>query len=288
MNVAARLRTYPQLGRVSNLPTIVTQAAAAIVVAGVAVDAADAVLVGSGLAAAYVAGMFLNDGFDREIDARVRPDRPIPAGLIDVREVFAAGGALLAFGTALLVAVAIGRGHLPQGLAGALALAASIVVYDAWHKGNPIAPVLMGLCRALVYVAVALVLAGGVPAFAAAAALAMLAYVSGLSEVARSTRAPWHGVLALFAAPVVLAAASLHAPVPIAGVVLACVLAGVVAVATRRSRSGASEPATVLLLAGLSLVDATLLAAYDHLVLATLAVVAMPLTRKLQRFVRGT
>ncbi len=32
-----------------------------------------------------------------------------------------------------------------------LALAGSIVLYDAWHKGNVFAPVIMGLCRALVY-----------------------------------------------------------------------------------------------------------------------------------------
>ena len=34
----------------------------------------------------------------------------------------------------------------------ALALVAAILIYDAWHKGNPLAPFVMGLCRALVYV----------------------------------------------------------------------------------------------------------------------------------------
>ena len=57
-----------------------------------------------GINALYTAGMFLNDAFDREFDARVRTDRPIPAGDVTARETFAIGWALLAAGL-LLVAV---------------------------------------------------------------------------------------------------------------------------------------------------------------------------------------
>jgi 4-hydroxybenzoate polyprenyltransferase len=287
MNVA-RLRTYPQLGRVSNLPTIATQAAAAIAVAADAITPVDAVLVATGLASAYVAGMFLNDAFDRTFDARHRPDRPIPAGLIDVREVYVTGAALLAIGVALLAVVGFRRGHPTEGLAAALALAAAIVIYDAWHKGNPIAPVLMGSCRALVYVSTGFALGGRVTPLAAVGALSMFAYVVGLSEVARSERAPARAVIALGLAPMILGLGLLYAEGSLLGFALAGVLAVVVGIAIRRSRAGASERATVLLLAGLSLVDASLLATRGHVVLALLAIAAMPLTRKLQRFVRGT
>ena len=33
--------------------------------------------------------------------------------------------------------------------------AAAIVAYNAWHKNNPLSPVLMGLCRVLVYISAA-------------------------------------------------------------------------------------------------------------------------------------
>ena len=39
----------------------------------------------------YVGGMFLNDAFDREFDARSRPDRPIPSGQISGTSVFGFG-----------------------------------------------------------------------------------------------------------------------------------------------------------------------------------------------------
>jgi 4-hydroxybenzoate polyprenyltransferase len=285
MNVALRLRTYPQIGRVSNLPTIATQAAAAFAIAAVAVPLVEVALVAAALAAAYVAGMFLNDAYDRDIDARQRPDRPIPAGLVDAREVFAVGAGLLVLGVALLVLVGMRRGHTGDAVVGSLALGAAILVYDAWHKGNPIAPLLMGLCRALVYVAVGLALSGSVSSLAAFGAAAMLAYVAGLSEVSRSERAPWHAMVLLGAAPIVLLIGCVRAPVAIA---ITCALAGIVVMAIRRSRAGEPERATVLLLAGLSFVDASLLAAHGDLILAGLAIVAMPLTRSLQRFVRGT
>jgi hypothetical protein len=273
---------------VSNLPTIVTQTAAAVVIAGVAVDVVDVAALGGGFAAAYVAGMFLNDAFDQSIDSRERPERPIPRGLVDVREVFVVGGALLAVGVSLIALVGARHGHGAVGLVGALGLAAAIVLYDAWHKGNPVGPVIMGACRGLVYVAAALALGGRVPLLAAVAAVAMVTYVTGLSEVARSKHPPRRGLLALGVAPAVLGGAAVVAGAPVAGVVFAAALGALVTVAWRRARSGQGERATVLLLAGLSLVDATLLAAGGHLVLAVLAAVALPVTRRLQALVRGT
>ena len=50
----------------------------------------------------YVGGMFLNDAFDREIDAVERPERPIPSGAMSATEVFAIGYGMLVAGTVLL------------------------------------------------------------------------------------------------------------------------------------------------------------------------------------------
>src|SRR6202007_1685825 len=90
----------------------------------------DIVTVGIAMTAFYVGGMYLNDFFDREIDARERPGRPIHAGQISDSTGSAIGFALLAVGVALLAPF----GLLP--IIWGLALAAAIVLYDAWHKGN--------------------------------------------------------------------------------------------------------------------------------------------------------
>ena len=37
-----------------------------------------------------------------------------------------------------------------------------IVLYDVWHKGNTLSPVVMGLCRALVYIGTGVAIAGGI------------------------------------------------------------------------------------------------------------------------------
>jgi 4-hydroxybenzoate polyprenyltransferase len=249
----------------------------------------DVVGLGGGFAASYTAGMFLNDAFDRHFDARHRPDRPIPALRLTAAEVFGAGFALLAFGAGLTVLVASRHGHALAGAAGALALSFAIVLYDVWHKGNPLAPLVMGACRGLVYLAAVLGLTGTLDPLAIVAALAMVAYVAGLTDVARSKGAPpVRGAVALGVAPIVLAAASLVVGRSVLGALAAAALATVAAAALRHAKDGHGERAVVLLLAGLSLVDATLLASTGHPLLGVAAVVAMPLTRKLQAFVRGT
>ena len=47
--------------------------------------------------------MFLNDAFDRDTDARERPERPIPAGHIAAGTVFGTGYALLGLGALALM-----------------------------------------------------------------------------------------------------------------------------------------------------------------------------------------
>ena len=67
----------------------------------------------------------------------------------------------------------------------ALLLAGVITGYDAWHKANPLSPVVMGLCRVLVYVTAALAVAGRVGPAVAGGALALLCYLIGLTYVAK-------------------------------------------------------------------------------------------------------
>jgi 4-hydroxybenzoate polyprenyltransferase len=290
---ASRPRLYLKLGRVSNLPTVWTNVAAGIALGGGSFERGAPIRLGVALSLFYVGGMFLNDAYDRAIDARERPERPIPSGQIDAKEVFAVGFGLIAAGLAGVVMVAANMGaSVAQATGSGVVLAALILLYDAWHKQNPFSPVVMGLCRSAVYVTAGLA-AGGVPSHGlVTGALAGGAYVVGLTFVARqenrkSFRAG--ATLLLLASPALLAVAH-----PTRGMVVWVALAlavawAVAAVVPLFRRGPVNVPRSVVrLIAGISLVDGLLLAMAGEPGLAVLGVLGLGATLVLQRWVRGT
>lgn len=287
---AGRLSTLTilRLGRVSNLPTVWTNALAGAALAHAAGVSAGMVL-GTGLALTlfYTGGMWLNDAFDAEVDAVERATRPIPAGEIGRGTVFWGGAALLALGTALTFGF-----DLAAGAAG-LALAATVLLYDWLHKRTSLSPVIMGLTRSLCYVLAALA-AGGLNTAVLAGAAGLFCHIVGLTYAAkqeaydRLDRAWPLGVLAL---PLLVAlgfALMADAWLPFA---LCLALAAAMALALRRltRRSKGDVPAAVItLIAAISLYDAVLIAAAGFPLLALLAVAGFGLTLMLQRVVPGT
>ena len=133
----------------------------------------------------YLGGMYLNDAFDAVRDAVERPERPIPSGRVARGTVFALGLAMLGGGLALLLwlGLAGGTGYWPA--AAGLALAAAILFYDWNHKNNPLSPLVMGLCRVLVYVTAGLAVTVPLPATLWLAAGALLCYLIGLTYIAK-------------------------------------------------------------------------------------------------------
>jgi 4-hydroxybenzoate polyprenyltransferase len=182
-----RWHTALRLGRISNLPTVWSNVTAATVLAGAAAPSGAMLALALACSCFYVGGMFLNDAFDREHDARVRPDRPIPAGAVETSEVLVVGFAMLAAGlvSTAMIARAVRPDAVGAAIAAATALAGAILLYDVWHKGNQIAPLLMGLCRVLVYVTTAATLTGSVAGAVLAGSLAILVYLIVLTAVAR-------------------------------------------------------------------------------------------------------
>src|SRR4051812_29937817 len=133
------------LARLVRLPALPT-AAADIVLAALAVGALPMrlpafliLLVGS--ACLYMAGMVLNDYFDQDEDRRDRPERPIPSGEVSSPFALLLGVAMLAAGVALSA--------LSASWVIAAALAALIVVYNAYAKQTWLGPIAMGGCRFL-------------------------------------------------------------------------------------------------------------------------------------------
>lgn len=90
----------------------------------------------------YGGGVVLNDRFDAELDARERPERPIPSGRASCRGATLLGSLMLLLGVGAALQVSSVTGLLAT-LTAMLAL-----VYDAWGKHQPIlGPLNMGLCR---------------------------------------------------------------------------------------------------------------------------------------------
>jgi hypothetical protein len=290
-----------RLGRVSNLPTVWSNVLAGIVLAGGALDGRF-VPAGLSLSLFYVAGMYLNDAFDRRIDSMERPGRPIPAGDVSAATVFVAGFAMLAAGLVLLAWMGFsatdGVSWHPAGgapwaapAAGA-GLAAAIVLYDAYHKRNPLSPVLMGVCRVLVYLTAGLLIACPLPPTLLAGAAVALCYLIGLTYVAKQEtlrRVEKLWPLAFLAVPFLyflpVAAAS------IAGLILyvlfLCAVLYALGFLVLPGRINVPR-AVISLIAGISLLDALLIAGHGGTDLAWIAVGAFFLTILLQRFVPGT
>jgi len=91
----------------------------------------------------YLGGMVFNDVFDREIDGRERPGRPIPSGRVPLQTAIRLGTILMVAGVAAAAFVGV------PSLLVALLLVVSIFAYDGLLKGTPLGPVVMGSCRFL-------------------------------------------------------------------------------------------------------------------------------------------
>jgi 4-hydroxybenzoate polyprenyltransferase len=175
------VRTALKLGRVSNLPTVWTNVLAGTAFATLHPSAATVLPAALACSLLYVAGMFLNDAFDHKWDAEHRPERPIPAGEVTAKAVFQVGFGMMAAALIVLAVLPNGGGALLAGLA----LSGFILLYDFSHKKNPLAPVVMALCRVSVYFTASLAAAAkpAPPLYAGAAFLFL--YLVTLSLVAR-------------------------------------------------------------------------------------------------------
>jgi 4-hydroxybenzoate polyprenyltransferase len=286
-----------RLGRISNLPTVWTNAVAGVALCGMPETVSPQVvlllaLIILGASLAYVGGMFLNDAFDAEIDAAQRPERPIPSGRVSRRDVYRIGFGILAasivlFGAAGLVG---GTGLWPAGAA--LALAAAIVVYDSWHKNNPISPLLMGLCRVLVYVVAGLCVTTSLPVALWIGAGMLLSHLIGLTYIAKQeTLGRIANLWPLFflASPIVAGYVLIFFSPGAQTFLLALIGADLIALLFLLRRKPDDIPrAVITLIAAISLLDAMLIAGTGHPQLATAAAGAFILTLAMQIFVRGT
>jgi hypothetical protein len=287
--------TLLALGRVSNLPTVWTNCLAGAALAGGDFSVSTLVIVAVALSLFYCGGMFLNDAFDRDVDAIERPARPIPSGRASVAAVYTLGVAQLVGGIVLLALAAnaaTGRIGLPLGAGAALALV--IVGYDAVHRRIALAPWLMAACRALVYVCAAVATTAR-PAWhavlPAATALAVytaaVTYVSRVEASGKASRA-WPIAL-LVAAPAALLASSSGLADARTWGALASIVWTLYALRFATRRESPDVPGGIVrLIAGMCLLDAAWIASAGASIVALVALAGLPATRLLQHRVAGS
>lgn len=291
----SKARGHLALARVSNSPTVVSNSLAGAALGGALLPGPDVLLVAVAMVLFYTAGMYLNDLCDYRVDLRERPERPLPSGIVSRTEAVAGVALMFTLGGVLLLIAG------PAPFISGLVLIGLIILYDAWHKSNPLSPLVMASTRAMVYVTAFLALAGGpgaplanwslitLPLMTWAALLAL--YIVALTQIAKAEGS--QGVIRFWPpAALVLPGVYFALQTPsLAGVLLLATFALWVAYSLSfvYSPERRSFPkAIAFLIAGVSLLDALVLSAMGSAVGVGLALAAFALTLLAQRYVRGT
>ena len=166
-----------------------------------------------------------------------------------------------------------------------------IVAYDVWHKSNPLSPLIMAACRCMVYVVAFLAFAWPPSVSLALAGAALVVYLVGLTAIAKSEAQPslvgyWPAALCFL--PALYFVTRFETPAPFFAVLSAAWIAITLRLVYRRIERRIGT-AIARLIAGISLIDAMVMAASDAgPLLIGLAFLAFGLTLLLQRYVEGT
>lgn len=225
------MRTYLLLSRPWYLPTVWSNCLAGWWLGGGGNLSALPLLL-AGASAIFLAGSFLKDALDAPFDTQNRQWRPIPAGAISSGAVYAWAAYWAALGAGLLFAVGPRTGSL------GLALLLMLALYHAGRRVFMLAPVLLGLCRLLLYLLSAAAAAQGITGWAIWGGVAVALYTAGarwtIPEAAPAApRRYWPLVGMLF--PVLLALVMNAGEYQEAGLLLSLVLALWVARSLRHS-----------------------------------------------------
>jgi hypothetical protein len=195
------LRTLLALSRAASLPTVWSNCLAGWWLSGGG-NTDNLPLLFMGATSLFLSAVFLNDAWDEGYDRQFRRIRPIPSGAVATAVVLRWAVIWLLAGEACLFAVSRTAGVL------GVALALCAALYNAIHRLITFSPVLLGLCRLLLYLIAGSAAANGVSGWSIWCGLALALYLLGAGCLPRpeNTRGPsdfWP--LVLLGTPVLLA-----------------------------------------------------------------------------------
>ena len=285
------LRGHLLLARISNSPTVISNVLAGVALGGKLWPDLSVGLVMLAMLCFYSAGMYLHDLMDYVTDCREHPERPLPSGL--VTRASAVNVMLLLFSTGCFLLSLIGAIPLLWGVL----LGILIICYDRWHRRNPFSPLLMGLCRGMVYLIAFLACTTQYQVRdlwqVLIASTLLVCYVTSLTALAKTERR--------ITVPTIIVIFSLFLPLlhiithlswtslwllPLVAGFMSWNWYSISFIYWRPRRPIAR--AVGQLVAGISLVDALILAVSGSIVGVAVALLAFGWTLFLQRYVRGT
>lgn len=143
-----KLIGYLRLMRPANVVTAIADVLAGMAIAGYFIDQniqfLPVILLCISTIGLYSGGIILNDVFDAELDAKERPERPIPSGIVSKKAATIFGGVFFFIGIFTAGLYSSNAQYL------AVAIMVCCLVYDKFLKHSPIfGPINMGLCRGL-------------------------------------------------------------------------------------------------------------------------------------------
>ncbi|MEE2908262.1 MAG: UbiA family prenyltransferase [Planctomycetota bacterium] len=281
----AKCRAWLDLLRVSNIPTCLSNVLVGWAIGGAPDRIGTLIWIAGVICIIYLAGMVLNDVADAPWDRRHRPDRPIPRGIIRRSTAGIVGGVLL-FG-ATGVTVLLG----PAVFTATAVLAALVLVYDAAHRVWPVAILGMALCRAMVYLVVAIAATEAPPSAALLGSmLALGLWTAGLTLIARreseGQAMRWPLILLVLAVPIALWIGGGNLPlILLTGILL---LLQILWIATKLLQPTGVVPAVLASIAGISLLDAFILGILNVPLYAVIAVCCFVVVTIVHRPLPGT
>ena len=142
-----KLKPYLELGRISNIPTVISNVLLGIALVSLETISITTVLMILSGACFYLAGMYMNDICDYKWDMDHKNSRPLVKGVVRLKQVKLIQYSLfiLAF---IFYFIAININHASiYALIYPLILLGFITWYNVDHKENVFSPIIMGLCR---------------------------------------------------------------------------------------------------------------------------------------------
>lgn len=141
------LKPYLELGRISNLPTVISNVLLGFALINQDIDPMiKVIMIFSGFCF-YIAGMYMNDICDYEWDKENKNSRPLVTGEVNLEQVKLIKNVFFLSAFILYGIANILTNFNLISLLYPLALTAFISWYNYDHKDNSLSPVLMGLCR---------------------------------------------------------------------------------------------------------------------------------------------
>lgn len=190
----ANIKDWAQLIRVPNTFTAAADPLAGMCIGGAGLSFLShplpALLAALGSILLYWGGMVLNDVFDFAEDQKNQRSGPLVRGSIGIGQAKLVGSSMLGIGCILACSAAYWiHGSTAWTAVLSLLLVGAIIGYDGPLKTTPLAPLLMGLCRAL-NLGIGMAIASGplfpkLPSYAWLFALAYTLYVMGFTIAAR-------------------------------------------------------------------------------------------------------